>query len=214
MTGTRRTAGARRIPLTAWIAAAAGLCIALGGCAALEELGGLLPAPSPAVEEPRPSGTAEVPDAPYAEPVPRDAIPMQVVAIVDGDTLRARVDVPGDLVTTTRPISVRLIGIDAPEVHPVLECYGHEATDALEWWLPPGSAVWVAPDVDSWDRYDRRLFYLWTEDGTFVNLALVAEGYAEAIRVEPNTSRFDDLRDAERSAMHAGIGMWGACAGG
>lgn len=46
-----------------------------------------------------------------------------------------------------------------------------------------------------------------------MNLALVAEGYAEAIRVEPNTSRFGDLRDAERAAAKSGTGMWDACAG-
>lgn len=186
------------------------LLAALAGCA--------LAPPAPVVGEPAPdpapTTTRPVADVPFAEPIPADAIPMEVVEIVDGDTLRARTDTPGDLVTTTHPIAVRLIGIDTPEVHPETECFGPEAADALEWWLPPGSTVFVAPDADSWDRYHRRLFYLWTPDGTFVNLALVAEGFAEAIRVEPNTARFDDLRRAEFEAIDAGAGMWGACAGG
>ena len=45
-------------------------------------------------------------------PVPADAIPMRVESITDGDTLKLSTDQPGDLVTTTRPIAVRLIGID------------------------------------------------------------------------------------------------------
>lgn len=203
----------RRMRGTAWILL---LLAVLAGCA----LGPLAPtdsespsagsAPSASAAPSSPSS----PEVPFGEPIPGDAIPMEVVDVVDGDTLRLRTDSPGDLVTTTRPIAVRLIGIDTPEVHPETECFGPEAADALEWWTPRGSTVLVAPDVDSWDRYDRRLFYLWTEDGTFVNLALVAEGFAEAIRVEPNTSRYDDLRAAELDAFDAGAGMWGACARG
>lgn len=186
--------------------------VALTGCSLA-----IAPPSDPTTPVESPSGSAPIPpspDVPFAEPIPDDAIPMEVVELVDGDTLRLRTERPGELVTTTRPMAVRLIGIDAPEVHPETECFGPEATEALEWWLPVGATVFVAPDVDSWDRYDRRLFYLWTEDGTFVNLALVAEGFAEAIRVEPNTARFGELRAAEDDAMDAGVGMWGACAGG
>ncbi|MAT18713.1 MAG: hypothetical protein CMF56_09145 [Leifsonia sp.] len=144
-------------------------------------------------------------------PVPADAIPMRVESITDGDTLKLSTDQPGDLVTTTRPIAVRLIGIDTPEVYPQLECYGTEAEDELARLAPLGSTLWVAPDEDSWDDYDRRLFYLWTNDGEFINLSLVEGGFAEAIRVAPNDLHYETLLAAERDAALAGLGMWGEC---
>lgn len=147
-----------------------------------------------------------------AVPAPSDAIAMEVVSITDGDTLRLLLaEEPGELVDATWPIAVRLIGIDTPEVHPELECFGREAEEELARLAPVGSRLEVAPDRDSWDRYDRRLFYLWNEDGVFVNLALVAEGFAEAIRVAPNDRHYELLRAAEGEARTSGLGMWGAC---
>lgn len=150
-------------------------------------------------------------DAGGPVPIPAEAIPMRVESITDGDTLKLSTDEPGDLVTTTNPIAVRLIGIDTPEVYPELECFGTEAEDELARLAPRGSTLWVAPDEDSWDDYDRRLFYLWTESGEFINLTLVAGGFAEAIRVAPNDLHYDTLLAAEREAVLAGLGMWGEC---
>ena len=157
---------------------------------------------------PDPGETIAAPEAPG---IPAQAFPMVVVSITDGDTLRLRIETTNDVVTTTRPIAVRLIGIDTPEVYPELECFGTQAEDQLTRLAPIGSTIWVAPDRDSWDDYDRRLFYLWTDDGEFINLALVADGFAEAIRVAPNDRYYDLLLDAERDASSAGVGMWGAC---
>jgi len=49
------------------------------------------------------------------------------------------------------------------------------------------------------------------DDGTFVNLALVAGGFATTLRLPPNTAHADALADAERAARSAGRGLWGAC---
>ena len=65
--------------------------------------------------------------------------------------------------------------------------------------------------LHSWDDYDRRLFYLWTNDGEFINLSLVEGGFAEAIRVAPNDLHYETLLAAERDAALAGLGMWGEC---
>jgi endonuclease YncB( thermonuclease family) len=157
---------------------------------------------------PDPAETTTAPDGPG---IPTGAFPMVVVSITDGDTLRLQIGTANDVVTTTRPIVVRLIGIDTPEVYPTLECFGAQAEDELARLAPVGATIWVAPDRDSWDDYDRRLFYLWTDDGEFINLALVANGFAEAIRVAPNDRYFEVLLAAERDASGAGVGMWGAC---
>ena len=137
-------------------------------------------------------------------PVPPDAQEMTVVDVTDGDTLRLR-DGSGAIE------NVRLVGIDTPEVYPVYECFGDEAEAELLRLAPVGSTLLVDPDVDPFDDYDRLLLYLWTDDGTFINLALVEGGFAEAIRVAPNDLYFDELRAAEDAAAGAGRGMWRDC---
>lgn len=134
-------------------------------------------------------------------PVPANAEQMTVVSIHDGDTLNLR-----DRTGATE--TVRIIGIDTPEVYPEYECFGDEATDELYRLAPVGSTVRVTTDEDPFDRYDRLLLYIWNADGVFVNLALVEGGYAEAIRVQPNDYYWDVLRTAEAKAERAGLGMW------
>lgn len=162
--------------------------------------------PSVAPTTPVSDGGDPRPEPPAGEGVsiPADAVEMEVVSITDGDTLRLR-DRTGAIE------NVRLVGIDTPEVYPVYECFGDEAEAELLRLAPLGSVLRAAPDDDPFDDYDRMLLYLWTEDGTFVNLALVEGGFAEAIRVAPNDAWYDELLAAERDAEAAGRGMWGAC---
>lgn len=134
-------------------------------------------------------------------PAPADAEEMDVVSVHDGDTLDLRD-------RTGRVETVRVIGIDTPEIYPDYECFGDEATDELRRLAPVGTSLRVAFDEDPFDDYDRMLLYLWNDDDVFVNLALVEGGFAEAIRVAPNDAYYDDLLDAERAAQGAGLGMW------
>jgi endonuclease YncB( thermonuclease family) len=160
---------------------------------------------------PPPTGGSTSGDALGVPPRPAEAFEMAVEYVFDGDTIEARVETPNDIVTTARPIRIRLIGIDTPEGRPSPECWADEARAHLRELLPVGSTVWVGPDRDTWDDNQRRLFYLWTPDGRFVNLELVAAGDAEAIRVWPNVEHYDLLREAQADAEAADVGQWGAC---
>ncbi|HWH98570.1 MAG TPA: thermonuclease family protein, partial [Pseudolysinimonas sp.] len=137
-------------------------------------------------------------------PAPRDAQEMTVVDITDGDTIRLR-DGSGAVE------NVRLVGIDTPEVYPEYECFGDEAEAELLRLAPTGSTLLVDPDLDPFDDYDRLLLYLWNDDGTFINLALVEGGFAEAIRVAPNDAWYDELLAAEGAAAEANLGIWRSC---
>lgn len=175
---------------TARAAAALLALAAVSGCS-------LLP-----VELPRQDSGAG-PSAPLA-PAAGDATATgTIVSITDGDTVRMLVE--------GRELRVRLIGLDTPELRDPLECYGPEATAALEALAPPGSEVGYAYDRDPQDRYERELLYLFTADGTLINLALVEQGYAEALLVEPNDRYWPELQAAERAARDAGRGLWGTC---
>lgn len=126
-----------------------------------------------------------------------------VVSVTDGDTLRLEVD--------GRELRVRLIGIDTPEVYPEVECFGPEAEAALAAFAPPGSTLGFTYDRDPRDQYDRELLYLFTADGTFINLELVAQGFARAVLFEPNDRYWNELRAAERAAQDARLGLWSSC---
>lgn len=142
---------------------------------------------------------------------PSEAVPMTVEHVHDGDTLFLRTDRPNTLVSTTDTVKVRLLGIDTPEVGDRAECFGDQATKQLRTLLPEGSRTWITADRDPVDQYGRSLFYLWTEDGRFVNYELVAAGAAESLMIAPNDAHYPLLRAAEDAAAAAGTGMWGAC---
>lgn len=129
--------------------------------------------------------------------------------VIDGDTV--------DVVIAGTTERVRLIGLDAPESvsrDTPEQCYGAEAAEALRGLLPVGHEVRVERDVESRDRYGRLLLYLYRLDTElFVNEWLIANGFADTMFFEPNTtyrSRFTETRDRAR---REGAGLWGQCDG-
>jgi micrococcal nuclease len=118
--------------------------------------------------------------------------------------------VDGDTVVLDGNEKVRLIGINTPEsVDPrrPVQWYGKEAS-AYTKGLLLGKRVRVEHDVERRDRYGRTLAYLRLEDGTFVNLLLVEEGFAAAYRYPPNVKFAEAFRMAERRAREARKGLW------
>ena len=171
------------------------------------------------VDQPGGPGTDELPVAPSAElpsappaGLPDDAEPATLDRVVDGDTIRVAVDDPGQSIPTTASVRVRLLNVDAPELarddRPV-ECGAEAATQLLEDLLEPGEVVWLAPDREDRDVYDRPLRYAFTADGVDVQAQLVTAGLAEVIVVEPNDRFADALRALEEAARQAELGIWG-----
>lgn len=125
-----------------------------------------------------------------------------VTEVVDGDTVHVG--------RGWRSLTVRLIGVDAPEtVHPErpVEPYGPEAAAFTRRSL---QGRWVRLEFEAGeraDRYGRHLAYLILEDGTLFNLELVRQGYARAYTRFPFRYR-EEFRRAERQAREAGRGLW------
>jgi micrococcal nuclease len=127
---------------------------------------------------------------------------MTVGRVVDGDTI--------ELSTGEK---IRYIGINTPEtVDPRrgVQCFGHEAS-AFNKKFVEGKRVRLEADVTDKDKYGRLLRYVYLEDGTFVNLALVEQGYADVYTYPPNVRYSAQFRAAALSARHANLGLWGAC---
>lgn len=136
-----------------------------------------------------------------------------VTSVIDGDTLEARVG------TTTE--SVRLIGIDAPEIvwpseennldDPQPECFGWEARTALED-LTLNKEVELRGDrrQPAYDDYGRRLAYVYVER-ELVNQKLLAEGLARELRVGRGYEEQKNFSRVEDEAQAAGLGLWAEC---
>ncbi|OWY59620.1 hypothetical protein B7486_73585 [cyanobacterium TDX16] len=110
---------------------------------------------------------------------------------------------------------MRLLGIDTPETvdpdEPV-GCFGPEASARTKQLVPPGTAVRLERDEEARDRYGRLLAYVHrSDDGTFVNEALLREGYAETLIIEPNHAYAGRLLSAQDEAQASGAGLWSAC---
>ena len=148
------------------------------------------------------------PSATVSEASPAGLIPnATIVKVVDGDTIIANVSGSRE--------NVRLIGIDTPESvarNRPNQCYGAEASAYLKSLLPEGAPVTLILDEEPRDSYDRLLAYVFRpQDDLFVNLDLVAQGYAGTLSYRPNTHYEVLLSRAERRAMQASLGLWGVC---
>lgn len=135
-------------------------------------------------------------------PVPAPDGLTRVVNVVDGDTI----EIEGGA-------RVRYIGVDTPEtVHPTkgVQCFGREASDYNKKILE-GGLVRLERDISDTDKYDRLLRYVYLPDGTFVNLKLVADGYAHVSTYPPDVAHTKEFLAAQSEARSAGRGLWSSC---
>jgi endonuclease YncB( thermonuclease family) len=143
------------------------------------------------------SGSTTATTETAAAPVGESAI---VEYVNDGDTLR-----------TTSGKKVRLVQIDAPELHG--DCFGKAALSALRKLTPGGTRITLVRDtrLDRIDRYGRLLRYVFVH-GTNVNIALVREGAASPYFFRNERGRYaNDLIAAVVRARANRLGYWGAC---
>ncbi len=165
------------------------------------------------------AGTGPAPSVPVADPpatdavaVPAGAFTATVTHISDGDTLWVSVEDPGATgIDTREEAKLRLLRIDTPELardgQPA-DCLADEASDALARLVPEGSTVHGAYDVERRDRYGRELVHLWTDDGRWVNGAMLADGYAQVVTFPPNTAYDDEVRALQADARDDRRGLW------
>ena len=132
-----------------------------------------------------------------------------MVRVVDGDTI---------IVDRGQGKErVRYTGVDTPEsVKPdtPVEFMAKEASAANEA-MVAGREVLLERDISDRDGYDRLLRYVWIEDPgrpsglLLVNLALVAQGFAQVVTYPPDVRYTDAYLEAQRTARAQGLGLWG-----
>jgi micrococcal nuclease len=124
-----------------------------------------------------------------------------VSSVIDGDTIRL-----------TDGQRVRLVQIDAPELH-LRECYGARARSELEKLVPRGRRVRLEFDarLDQVDEHGRQLAYVFA-GSTNANVEQVRRGAARLFFYRGRRGRYaDQLIKGAREARSAGRGLWSAC---
>ena len=117
--------------------------------------------------------------------------PIEVLAVLDGDSLEAEVDGAVE--------EIRLLGINTPERQ---ECWSAEARTATAALVEAGTTTLVS---EGRDQYGRLLGYVGAGE-VFVNARLVSEGHAMALA---NDHTFiDEFLSFEQAAFDAQAGMW------
>jgi micrococcal nuclease len=125
----------------------------------------------------------------------------QVSRVVDGDTIIVN--------KSTTKLTIRLVGIDAPEVSHAKnepgQPFSQQSTKHLA-----GLVLNKTVDVKSFgpDRYGRTLGEVFL-DGNNINLEVVKSGFAEVYRGTPAKGQnMEPYWKAEEEARRAGKGMW------
>jgi len=136
-----------------------------------------------------------------------------VSRVVDGDTL-----------VLENNERVRLIGIDTPEIHESSKLNrdaarsGQDLTAIKELGrqsyeftknLVEGKRVRLEFDVERFDRYKRILAYVYLLDGTFLNAAIIEQGYASLLTYPPNVRYADLFLGLYKQAQEDRRGLWG-----
>ena len=133
----------------------------------------------------------------------------RIVRVVDGDTIVVR--------TGESRVSVRLLGIDTPELHRgAAECGARAARRSLARLAPAGSRVQLQTEPgtgDTHDRYGRLLAYVDGRRGDLGERQLRA-GAAYVYRYRGRRlGRLDRYRRAQNAAREHRRGAWSRCAG-
>lgn len=131
----------------------------------------------------------------------------KVTKVVDGDTIKVRLASGGRR-------TVRMVGIDTPEVYGDTECGGAKASRSLRQLLPVGQRVRLVSDPSqaNKDRYGRILRYVMKPNGVDTNRRQVYRGWAKVYVFNNNPfQRVKGYRAAQADAKAAPRGIWRIC---
>jgi endonuclease YncB( thermonuclease family) len=119
--------------------------------------------------------------------------------VIDGDTLLLE---SGE--------SIRLIGINTPEVDSRFS-HAQPGGKAARAWLQrklQNSRIWLEYDAERFDKYQRRLAHVFLDSGDYLNAMLLRQGLAMLTLTPPNLRYSERLTRAQQEAEEAGKGVW------
>lgn len=133
----------------------------------------------------------------------RVEIPVDSVTVIDGDTLKVKMNGKED--------TVRLLLVDTPETnHPRLgkQPLGEEAKQFTKKMIENAKKIELEKDVSERDKYGRFLAYVYV-DGKSLQEELLKNGLARVAYVyQPNVKYVDEYEKIQKEAQKKGIGIW------
>lgn len=178
--------------------------VVVGSTADVEPAGETIASP---VAPPAPATTTAAPPTSSVVPSPTSTEPPEPV----GEQVSVARIVDGDTVELDDGRTVRLLGIDTPEVHGGTDCWGPEASEFARGTLD-GQRVRLVrdPTQDPVDQYGRTLAYLVLSGGRNYSMMAATAGAAFSYTYDEPVQLADEIAAAEADARTAGKGVWGA----
>ena len=150
-------------------------------------------------------------DSSSSKEVPKGSVKATVERVVDGDTMKLKLDKTKEVVT------LRLLLVDTPEsvkkgVDP--QPYSIEASNFAKNTLVAGDTVYIEYDEgDKTDKYDRHLGYLWyysndNSNWQMFNETLISEGYARVGYIYSQKRHLDEFYKAQDYAKSNKLNIW------
>lgn len=118
--------------------------------------------------------------------------------------------IDGDTVKTNEGETIRLIGIDTPEINwdsGTADFYGYKALKFSNENLL-NKKVYLEYDQDKKDDYGRKLAYIYLQNGELFNIKLIENGYAHLLIVEPNNKYEERFKKIAKNTREEKIGIW------
>lgn len=147
----------------------------------------------------------------YYDQEPTDFTKATVVRVVDGDTMKLKLD------ETKEEVSFRLLLVDTPEsVKSGVDAqpYSIEASNFTKDILKSGDTVYIEYDSgNKTDKYNRHLGYLWfynneNSNWQMFNEKLVSQGYARVGYIYSQKRHLNQLYKAEDYAKTNKLNIW------
>ena len=129
-----------------------------------------------------------------------------VTQVIDGDTVKAEI-------FNKKPITIRYIGIDTPELEKgehEAQCFAQQAKEINER-LVKNKKVRIEMDENKMDRFGRTLAYVYQDD-IFINQQLLEQGAGKFYLDTVNNKHQADLITAANQAHKKRTGLWKDCA--
>ena len=150
-------------------------------------------------------------DSSSSKEVPKGSVKATVERVVDGDTMKLKLDKTKEVVT------LRLLLVDTPEsvkkgVDP--QPYSIEASNFSKNTLKAGDTVYIEYDEgDKTDKYDRHLGYLWyysndNSNWQMFNETLISQGYARVGYIYSQKRHLDEFYKAQDYAKSNKLNIW------
>ena len=104
----------------------------------------------------------------------------KILKVIDGDTIKVEFDLGFHIKFSE---TIRLFGINTPEIHGINKDNGIKSKLRVEQLLPVGIMVVIETIKDEKEKYGRYLAKIHLADGTILNEVLINEGLAKPFMV-------------------------------